>query len=89
MGYADDLGFLYREGVWTYLNALIDPLSGWVLTSGNGINDSGQITGRGLLNGQERAFLMTPVPEPSSIALAAIALVGLATLRWHRPRAPS
>jgi hypothetical protein len=32
----------------------------WVLTSANGINDVGEITGVGLLNGQPRAFLLSP-----------------------------
>jgi len=32
------------------------------------INDAGQITGYGVLNGQTRAFLLTPVPEPPAMA---------------------
>ena len=41
------------------LNHLISPASGWVLTSANGLNDSGSIVGTGLVNGQQRAFLLT------------------------------
>jgi probable HAF family extracellular repeat protein len=60
------------------LNSLIDGSSGWSnLSSATSINDSGQITGNGLINGQYHAFLMTPVPEPATLALAT---VGLATL---------
>jgi probable HAF family extracellular repeat protein len=44
------------------LNTMINPASGWTLTSATGINDSGQIVGQGMLNGHIRAFLLTP-PE--------------------------
>lgn len=47
------------------LNTLIDPLSGWDLHLGMGINDAGQITGTGVLGGVDHAFLLTPVPERS------------------------
>jgi probable HAF family extracellular repeat protein len=58
-------GFSGRAVVWLNgavhdLNALIDPASGWVLTSAEGINARGQIVGFGTLNGQTRAFLATP-----------------------------
>jgi len=42
------------------LNEYIPVNSGWVLTEARGVNDSGQIVGNGLLNGQPRAFLLTP-----------------------------
>ncbi|MEY4916642.1 MAG: hypothetical protein RL616_555 [Verrucomicrobiota bacterium] len=42
------------------LNELIPINSGWVLTEARGVNDAGQIVGSGLLNGQPRAFLLTP-----------------------------
>src|ERR1035437_7620868 len=42
------------------LNNLIDPTSGWTLIYAYAINDSGQITGSGLINGQSHAFLLTP-----------------------------
>lgn len=42
------------------LNTRLEPGSGWVLLSANAINDAGQIAGEGLLNGQRRAFLLTP-----------------------------
>ena len=42
------------------LNSLIDASSGWTLFFAYAINDSGQITGSGLVNGQSHAFLLTP-----------------------------
>jgi probable HAF family extracellular repeat protein len=71
--------FLYNNGAMTDLNTLLDPVSGagWVLQDALGINDSGQIVGYGERNGQMRAFLLTSVPEPSSIVLCAIAFSGL------------
>ncbi len=42
------------------LNKLIPPGSGWVLVEADGVNDSGQIVGMGMHNGQEHAFLLTP-----------------------------
>jgi probable HAF family extracellular repeat protein len=65
------------------LNSLIDPASGWVLGDAMGINDTGQITGMGTINGQSVAFVLTPTPEPSSIVLAALGLLGLAIRRWR------
>jgi len=47
--------------------------SGWSNLNATGINDAGQIVGQGLINGQEQAFLMTPiaeqVPEPGALAI--------------------
>ena len=42
------------------LNTLLPADSGWVLQSANAINDAGQIVGEGTLNGEPRAFLLTP-----------------------------
>src|SRR3954468_22350527 len=41
------------------LNTLIDPASGWVLETANGVNERGQIVGRGRLDGQLRPYLLT------------------------------
>jgi probable HAF family extracellular repeat protein len=42
------------------LNGFVDPASGWVLSTAYGINDKGQITGYGFLDGQVRAFRLSP-----------------------------
>ena len=63
------------------LNDLIPAGSGWLLTNAQGINDSGLITGYGEINGQTHAFRLTPLPEPTSLALAGSALVGGLLLR--------
>jgi probable HAF family extracellular repeat protein len=47
---------------WVDLNTRISSASGWLLTSANDINQSGQIVGVGLYNGQEHAYLLTPLP---------------------------
>jgi probable HAF family extracellular repeat protein len=45
------------------LNDLIPNGSGWVLEAAIAINDKGEIVGKGKHNGDERAFLLTPVPK--------------------------
>jgi probable HAF family extracellular repeat protein len=42
------------------LNSLIPVGSGWVLSIANGINDSGEIVGYGLIHGKTHGFLLTP-----------------------------
>ncbi|MBA3246986.1 MAG: DUF3466 family protein [Pyrinomonadaceae bacterium] len=53
--------FLYSGGEMQDLNSLIPTQSGWTLTEARDINDAGQVVGTGLVNGQQRAFLLTPV----------------------------
>jgi probable HAF family extracellular repeat protein len=49
------------------LNSLIPPDSGWTLISADAINDNGQITGYGRVGGDQfHAYLLTPVPVPTS-----------------------
>lgn len=47
-------------GTITALDTLIPAGSGWQLQQANGINDRGQIVGRGVHNGAYHAFLLTP-----------------------------
>ena len=54
----DTHAFLYSNGVGFDLNSLIDPASGWVLESADGINNKGQITGGGTIGGEYHAFVL-------------------------------
>ena len=77
--------FLYNNSTMTDLNTLIDPSSGWTLKNAQGINDAGQIVGIGTNpSGHRHAFLLTPVPEPSSLAL--LLTLALGGLLWWRRR---
>jgi len=76
-GDAADHAFLYANGTMQDLNSLIAPDSGWVLQDADAINDVGQITGFGLINGQTHGFLLTPTPEPGACAIALLAAAGL------------
>jgi uncharacterized membrane protein len=71
--------FLFSSGALYDLEEVI----GYPLNWAAAINDSGQITGEAG-SGDTIAFLLTPVPEPSSVMLAAIGLVGLAAWGWRR-----
>jgi probable HAF family extracellular repeat protein len=76
--------FLYTSGLGMVdLNTLIDPLSGWSLSIGQGINNAGQITGYGYHGDKLRAFLLTPVPEPSG-AIVLIQMSAIPLLRRYR-----
>ncbi len=66
----------------TDLNSLLPSGSGWNLGGATGINDSGQIVGYGIDNGQDHAFLLTPqssgVPDGGrTLGLLATGLLGL------------
>jgi probable HAF family extracellular repeat protein len=87
--------FLYSAGTMTDLNDLIDPASGWVLGIATGINDAGQIVGQGYytegFQTHTHAFLLTPTPEPSTLALlglGAISLLGCLSLRQKHIASP-
>jgi len=67
--------FIFTKGASTDLNTLISGSSGWTLQSANDINDNGQIVGSGLLNGQPRPFLLTPISLLNPLTKL-IALVG-------------
>lgn len=76
-----DRAFLWDNGVLMDLNDLIDPISGWMLSTAYSINDGGQIVGTGIYEGKVHAFLASPitpaVPEPNTISLMVVAALGL------------
>jgi probable HAF family extracellular repeat protein len=85
--------FLYYDGSMLDLNSLLPANSGWVLEEALGINNAGQITGMGLYDGQETAFLMTDpgdvaaVPEPSTSLVIEAGIGFMALLVALRRRA--
>jgi len=45
------------------LTDLVGIQSGWTFSGASAINDAGEITGTGILNGEPRGFLLTPIPS--------------------------
>ena len=65
------------NGAVTDLMTLLPANNGWSnLTNAYGLNDAGQIVGYGRRgnDGDNHAFLMTPIPEPSAVFGSAIFL---------------
>ena len=54
------------------VNDMINPEAGWNLLETRAINDEGYIVGEGILNGQHRPFMLTPVPEPATFLLLCV-----------------
>jgi len=74
--------FIWQDGQMTNLNDLIPANSGWVLREARDINNIGQIVGQGKIDGESRAFLLDPIPEPSSVCLLVFGAVTM--LRKYR-----
>jgi probable HAF family extracellular repeat protein len=74
---------LWEGGVMTELDSLIPPSSGWKLSGAEAVNDLGWIAGIGTYEGELCGFLLTPVPEPSSLLAL---LCGVAGVVWRRRR---
>lgn len=66
-GYPSTRAFVWRNGTFDYLTDLVDPNEGWTFSTAHGLNELGQIVGSGTHNGQWSGYLLTPVPEPSSL----------------------
>ena len=53
---------VYSNSKMNDLNSFLDASgAGWILQTAQGINDKGQITGTGTVNGATHAFLLTPI----------------------------
>jgi sulfatase modifying factor 1 len=81
--------------LWSPLTGGLDSTAlgsfpGWELDYFTDINDSGQIVGRGSKDGvYGAAFLLTPVPEPSTWALGLMAIACGGWVAWRkRKRSP-
>jgi probable HAF family extracellular repeat protein len=80
-----------NSGTLIDLNTLLSTTDAvhWKLSSANGINSLGQIVGYGLYDADgpggaaavTQGFLLTPIPEPSTIALTLLAFAALPTHR--------
>ena len=77
---------MWEGSGFTDLNNMIPSSSGWVLEYATAINDSGQIVGVGVFNGQERGFLLNPIPEPCTLGLLGIGLLILTGFHLLRER---
>lgn len=88
VGYGDLLGdtnnghaFVSQGNHLVDLNTLIDPASGWDLSTAFAINDIGQIVGIGTVTQNQttysHAFLLNPAPAPEPSAWAVLGLGGL------------
>lgn len=75
---------MWHNGSIFDLNTLIAPGSGWRLLSAEGINEQGQIVGFGTFGGQSRAFVLTPVPEPTSFVALGSGMLLMALFRRNR-----
>ncbi len=72
--------FLYADGSTYTLQSLLPANSGWDISTNTSssalaIADDGSIAGTAVYNGQVRAYLMTPVPEPASALLLVAGLL--------------
>jgi len=76
-----------REEGLTSLTTLLEDLpSNWKLLSATVMNDTGMIAGTaGIDSNHAHLVLLTPIPEPSTLTLLGICIIGLLTYAWRRP----
>jgi probable HAF family extracellular repeat protein len=84
--------FLYDHGALTALSSLLTNPLGWTGLQATAINDSGEIVGFGIHNGQQEAFAVLPVPETSTMVslglLLALGLGRMAVAKRKKPPLP-
>jgi hypothetical protein len=66
------------------LLTLADNPDGWTLVEATSINDFGVIVGNGAFNGESRAFIAEPVPEPTAASLSVIGGLLMGRYRFWR-----
>lgn len=75
-------GFVHIDGAMYDLNDYVVNLGDFTIITANDINNLGQIVGSGESSSLgTRAFLLTPVPEPATVALAAVGVLAIAARR--------
>lgn len=86
VGTSDGSAFLWQsDGGMQNLNNLKAAGSDLMLVQATAINDNGQIVGYGTnTSGQIHAFLLTPIPEPSTLALLSMGAISLLAYTWRR-----
>lgn len=84
VGQSSDANGDSRAAIWTIppvssivdLNTLIPPGTGWELTGAGDINELGQISGTGYLNGVKHAYLLTPVLQAPRLSTPVPGIAG-------------
>jgi probable HAF family extracellular repeat protein len=94
VGYSAAASMGFHAFIWTGddgiqdLNTLMDGSGlGWTFEFAHAINNGGQIVGKGVNPaGAQHAFLLTPIAEPSMLALGGcgFVIVGLVGIRGGR-----
>jgi probable HAF family extracellular repeat protein len=78
--------FIYdsENGLRSLTSMLAPEFAGWTVFDAQDINNKGQIVGQGRLNDVYHAIILTPVPEPTALALATVALASFAVTAGYR-----
>lgn len=77
--------FLFDGGQMYDLTDHLLDAPGWTLSQAFGINNAGEIVGVARFENQNHAFLITPVPEASSVMIGALGVLGIG-VRMFRSR---